>query len=183
MSFPISNSRIAELLGCPPQNVTANWPLVMAALERREIWDNLVGVAALATIPIECPPIRPVKEYGGDGYHNRMYDTRTDLGNTPERDGDGALYAGRGFIQITGRANYERYGKLLGVNLVKHPDRALEPGIAAEIFAAYFQTRKVHWAAYKRDWLRVRKLVNGGYRALPEFLDLVDKLEAVLARA
>ena len=166
----------------PRENTENAWPLV-AALERREIWDDLVGVDALATIRIECPPFKPVKEYGRDAYLNRMYDTRTDLGNTPERAGAGAKYCGRGFIQITGRANYERYGKLLGVDLVQTPDCALEPAIAAEIFAAYFQTRKVHWAAYKRDWLRVCKLVNGGYRAPPEFLDLVENLEAELARA
>ncbi len=33
------------------------------------------------------------------------YDTRTDLGNTPERDGDGKLYAGHTAMQITGNAN------------------------------------------------------------------------------
>jgi len=34
------------------------------------------------------------------------YDTRTDLGNTPQVDGDGRLYKGRGWIQLTGKTNY-----------------------------------------------------------------------------
>ncbi|PZT99497.1 MAG: hypothetical protein DI630_16910 [Gordonia sp. (in: high G+C Gram-positive bacteria)] len=39
------------------------------------------------------------------------YDTRTDLGNTPQVDGDGRLYKGRGPIQLTGKNNYRNFGR------------------------------------------------------------------------
>lgn len=58
------------------------------------------------------------------------YDTRTDLGNTPERDGDGELYKGRTGIQLTGKANYQAFTtwakKHFGAgvpNFVKNPDQ------------------------------------------------------------
>ncbi|WP_438449394.1 endopeptidase [Gorillibacterium sp. sgz5001074] len=42
------------------------------------------------------------------------YETRTDLGNTPEIDGDGPRYRGAGFIQLTGRSNYQRFANYIG---------------------------------------------------------------------
>jgi len=42
-------------------------------------------------------------------------------------------YFGRGFCQITWKENYEKFGKLLGVDLVEHPDLALYPKYAAYI--------------------------------------------------
>lgn len=44
---------------------------------------------------------------------------------------DGWTYRGRGFPQTTGKENYERSGKIVGVNLVANPDRMLDPKIAA----------------------------------------------------
>lgn len=46
-------------------------------------------------------------------------------------------YRGRGYIQLTGKSNYEHYGKKLGVDLVNNPDLALSPEIAKKIAVAY----------------------------------------------
>ena len=58
------------------------------------------------------------------------------MGN--DKPGDGYKYRGRGFIQITGKDNYARIGKAIGVDLVNNPDLANQPEIAAKIVPAFF---------------------------------------------
>lgn len=55
--------------------------------------------------------------------------------------GDGFKYRGRGFIQITGKENYDKVGKIIGVDLVNNPDLANDPEIAAKIVPAFFKLR------------------------------------------
>lgn len=62
------------------------------------------------------------------------------LGNT--QPGDGGKYFGRGFIQLTGRANYTKYGRLAGVDIVNNPQTLNEDyAVSAKVAIAYFQDR------------------------------------------
>lgn len=61
------------------------------------------------------------------------------LGNTEQ--GDGWRYRGRGLVQLTGRSNYRKYGKMIGVDLESNPDLASDPNIAAQVADAYLQER------------------------------------------
>lgn len=62
------------------------------------------------------------------------------LGNT--QDDDGYLYRGRGFIQLTGRSNYARYGEMAGYpEIVQEPDKANDPEIAAALAVVYIIDR------------------------------------------
>jgi putative chitinase len=81
---------------------------------------------------------QPIKERGGRGYFMRMYDKTGNrpgvakaLGNTVA--GDGATYAGRGFVQLTGRRNYGFAERKIGEPLLSNPDLAMRPDIAARI--------------------------------------------------
>ena len=94
--------------------------------------------------------------------------------------GDGAKYHGRGYIQITGRANYRSYGQKLGVDLENNPELALDPTISAKILACYFKDWGVATAAKVGDWRKVRKLVNGGYNGWDVFSKYVEKGKAVI---
>lgn len=69
-------------------------------------------------------------------FFNTVYGNR--LGNAAN---EGYLYRGRGFFQLTGKANYERYGKMVGVDLVANPDLANDPIIAAKIAVEYMKDR------------------------------------------
>jgi predicted chitinase len=57
---------------------------------------------------------------------------------------DGFLYRGRGFNQLTGIKNYEKYSKMIGMGdeLVKNPDLVNDPEIAAKIAIAFFTKGK-----------------------------------------
>lgn len=76
-----------------------------------------------------------------------LYGGRKDLGNTEA--GDGWKYRGRGFIQLTGRDNYNRYGKRIGVDLIADPDLANDPKVAAKLAAEYFADKKKKGVDFK----------------------------------
>jgi putative chitinase len=177
VSFPLAPAKIARLINAPEINVATCWPVIESALAAVGIISVRACIAAIATVRVECPPFKPVHEYGGDAYLNRLYDTRTDLGNTPGKDGDGARYAGRGFIQITGQNNYRHYGVLMGLDLINKPDEALEPQCAARILAAYFRDHHIDRAADAQDWEHVRRSVNGGLNGYGDFLKYVQTLQ------
>ena len=56
-----------------------------------------------------------------------------------DKPGDGWNYRGKGFIQITGKANYADISKRIGLDLVSNPDALLDPEIAAKAAVAFMQ--------------------------------------------
>ena len=51
---------------------------------------------------------------------NRVYANR--IGNGNEASGDGWNYRGRGYLQVTGRANYKAFSEYIGEDCEKNPD-------------------------------------------------------------
>jgi len=93
-----------------------------------------------------------------------IYGNRSDLGNT--QPGDGYKYIGRGFIMITGRANYTRYATLIGQPLVDQPQLLEQPISAAQAAAAFWKATNINAKADADDISGVTKLVNGGLNGL-----------------
>jgi len=170
--------QVASLLGCKVENVRRFWPPLKAALAAEGLGDRASTIAALATVGTEVPDFEPINEYGGSAYFKHMYEGRPDLGNT--HPGDGVRYHGRGFIQLTGRANYRAYGKKLGAPLEQHPELALDPSIAARVLAAYLADHGIAGLAARGDWQGVRRAVNGGLNGWSRFSSCVQKLEQAL---
>lgn len=174
----ISPALTSVILDCPLKDAQTYLPGVMKGLHAKGILTKATLIAALATIGVETAGFQPINEWGDDDYFTDMYEGRDDLGNT--QPGDGVRYHGRGFIQITGRANYRSYGKKLGVKLEENPELALDPDIAAKILIEYFWDREVDKAAQEADWKGVRQLVNGGLNGWDHFWPVVQHLQASL---
>ena len=79
--------------------------------------------------------MKPIDEHGSDAYFNSRYGPQTKVGKTlgNTQPGDGALFHGRGYVQVTGRRNYTKAKTLTGVDLLTDPDRAKTPELAYEI--------------------------------------------------
>lgn len=98
--------------------------------------------------------------------------------NGNDQPGDGYMYRGRGYIQLTGKANYQEAGEALGGDLVKKPELAAEPQNASKI-ATWFWENKVPEAAHS-DVRAATAAINGGYNGLEARQSEFDKWEKVL---
>lgn len=105
--------------------------------------------------------LQSLREKGEAMFFNVMYGDRKDLGNRGIASGDGYRYRGRGALQLTGRHNYQRVGKLLGVDLLADPDwvvRSEDNAVAASI--AFLKAQgKLRVAMSNSDMARI---VNPG---------------------
>lgn len=119
---------------------------------------------ALATTYHEtAATMEPIVERGPVSYFNK-YNAGTRLGkalgNTQE--GDGYRYRGRGYVQITGRANYKKFG------LENKPEDALKPEVAVQIMYQGMtrgtftgKAFKDYFTNDKTDWRNARRIING----------------------
>lgn len=111
----------------------------------------------LATVAHESN-FRPIQERRGNP-GSYAYEQQQKYWNTG--------YFGRGYIQLTWKSNYEKFSKILSVDLVGNPEKALEPRIAAQIavqgmLEGLFTKKKLsdYFNAIKADWVNARKIVN-----------------------
>lgn len=144
----------------------------------------------LATVYIETgKTFQPVVERGSVSYFDK-YDTgklAAALGNTPQKDGDGYKYRGRGYVQITGDRNYKLFGKLLDVDLLGNPDLALDPEIAVKIMTHGMLNGSFTGVGFRRkrpvsrynlhQYIQARNIINGTDRAteIAQFAMIFEK--------
>lgn len=89
-----------------------------------------------------------------------------DLGN--DYRGDGIRYKGRGYIQLTGRDNYRRVGRALGLPLEEQPELVERPDIAAKVSVYYWKQRTRSEVNNFNDVVAVTKTINPGLRGLAD---------------
>lgn len=161
----------------PMGNIAANLPTVLSALSSADLADKCMVLMALGTIRAETECFKPLCEgesrfnTSPSGHAFDLYDNRKDLGN--QGPPDGARYCGRGFVQLTGRANYTRYAAETGQDLVNNPELANDPAIAAQILVRFLSDREdaIRHAITNNDLASARRLVNGGSNGLDRFTD------------
>jgi len=160
------------------KNIDRYYKFVLDALKEFGIDDTDMILVALATIRAETEGFAPISEgvskynTSPGGHPFDLYDGR--FGN---EKGDGEKYKGRGFIQLTFRANYKRIGDKIGVPLEEVPELANDPKQAARILAYFLKEKadKIGVALTTNDLKTVRKQVNGGSHGLDRFTDAFEK--------
>ena len=128
-------------------------------LPRYDIVTALRIVHFIAQAAHESDNFRTLSEYGGAAYFAR-YDGRKDLGNVVA--GDGKRFKGRGIFQCTGRDNYARYGKRLGLDLIKEPALAARPDISVRIAVLYWGDKGLNPYADRGDTAAISRAINRG---------------------
>lgn len=132
----------------------------------------------MAQVCEETDFFQTLVEYGGKLYFAR-YDGREDLGNT--QPGDGARYRGRGALMITGRSNYVRLGKQIGLDLEAGPELAEDPHVAVLIACIFWEVHGLSDLADADDLEAVTRKINGGLNGLAERKAALDRAKAWLA--
>lgn len=172
--------QIAKTNRAPLANVQRYWPLLCEVADRTGYNSKPEIIAVLATLGVEVTSFTPgvenianVAKYG--------YEGRLDLGNT--QPGDGERFRGRGFTQLSGRANYTAFSKKLNVDLVSNPELATDPKLAARVFFEFNAGRgfftRAKTAKTDDEWREVRKATNGGYIDADKMIKIVRAYEAL----
>lgn len=102
------------------------------------------------------------------------YEGRKDLGNT--QAGDGKRYKGRGPIQLTGRANYRRYGQQLGIDFENNPEIVAIPSVGLLVACKFWSDNGLNALADQDDVTTITRRINGG---LNGFEDRRNKLSMI----
>src|SRR5262245_17912134 len=148
-------------------------PFLQAAMNEFAIDPPPRAAAFLAQIAHESGQLRFMEEIWGPTDAQERYEPpsslATKLGNT--EPGDGKRFKGRGPIQITGRANYRRFGDLLQVDLVSQPARAADPDLAFRIAGLFWSKKGLNELADQASsdaFREITRRINGGFNGLAD---------------
>jgi len=157
-------------------------PFLNKAMDIYHINNDLRTAAFLAQIAHESGEFQYMEEIWGPTEAQMKYEPTTDvsenLGNT--EPGDGALFKGRGVIQITGRYNYGKYGDMLGIDLISSPTIASTPQIAFSTAGAYWESHGLNELADQEDFETITKKINGGLNGYEDRCKYYDRAKDVL---
>jgi putative chitinase len=153
---------------------------VRAAAQAGGITDPTELAQFMAQVSHESGGFKYLTELGKDSYFQK-YEGRKDLGNV--QPGDGVKYKGRGYIQLTGRANYAKYGKIIGVDLENNPELAATPENGAKLAVAYWNDRVKKRVKDFKDTAAVTKIINGGANGLQSRVALFEKYQKTAGEA
>jgi putative chitinase len=176
----------AQLTAIMPNMPTARRALFLPALNQTmqvyTISNRLRAAAFLGQLAHESGEFRFMEELWGPTAQQMRYEPQsslaTRLGNT--RPGDGKRYKGRGPIQITGHANYKRYGELLGLDVVSKPELVATPGVGLSAAGLFWRTNGLNALAELQDYREITRRINGGYNGWEERLRYYEVAKKVL---
>lgn len=183
MPMSITQQQLQQILPNAGQTAGVFVPVLNTAMVRFQIIGTKRVAAFIAQIGHESGQFRYVRELGNDQYLSK-YDTGSlakRLGNTPEADGDGQKYRGRGLIQITGRANYMMCGEALALDLINQPDLLEKPQYACMSAAWFWASRGLNTLADAGQFDTITRRINGGQNGAADRQALYARALKVLA--
>ncbi len=157
-SISLDKNTIENLVAGVPQKGKAaarrNIPLIAKALDEEGILDSNVLAYALATV-----------EHETDETFEALGEIQGGLSARRFGYEGGMNYFGRGFIQLTHLRNYKAVGERIGMGdqLVRNPQLASSPEVAAKVLAAFFKDNNVANLASQGYFVAARKPVNPDY--------------------
>lgn len=183
--MPITKEQLLRILPKAGAQAGVFASALNLAMERYQINTPLRMAAFVAQVGHESGQFRYVRELGGDQYLSK-YDTGTlakRLGNTPEADGDGQKYRGRGLIQITGHDNYLACSKALFSDdrLLRTPDLLEQAEWACKSAAWFWTSRNLNALADSGSFEMITRRINGGLNGFAERLAFYNTALKVLA--
>ncbi|MBL9058487.1 MAG: peptidoglycan-binding protein [Mangrovicoccus sp.] len=159
-----------------PDDVARFAPGIAACFQCHGLTTPLRQAHFLAQIGHESGSLRHVEEIAS----GTAYEGRTDLGNT--QPGDGPRFKGRGLIQLTGRANYARFGEAIGrkAEILANPALlATDPALAVEAAGWFWSDRKLNALADRDDLRLITRRINGGLNGLAQRQALLGRIRAL----
>lgn len=144
-------------------------------------------VQYIAQLMHESGEFRYDKEIWGPTAAQDKYDTRTDLGNTKAKDGDGKKYMGRTAVQITGKANYTAFRDWCRTNVDKEcpdfeqdPDKVLTDPWEGLAPVWFWTTHNLNQYADTGNIEMITKKINGGLNGFDDRIDCYVRLSLVV---
>jgi len=182
--MPITAQQLLQILPNARSQAGVFESALNLAMDRFQINTRLRMAAFIAQVGHESGQFQYVKELGGDQYLSK-YDIGTlakSLGNTPEADGDGQKYRGRGLIQITGHDNYLACSKALfgDDRLLRTPELLEQAEWACKSAAWFWNSRNLNALADAGDIETITRRINGGLNGMQDRLNLWTKATKVL---
>ena len=103
------------------------------------------------------------------------------MGNGDAETGDGWRYRGRGFLQLTGKENYEHASSDLGFDFVSEPDAVATPEGATLTAAWFWKKHNLNHYVDNNDFTQMTKIINGGTIGLEDRVARFNHAMSVLA--
>ncbi|HWO00677.1 MAG TPA: glycoside hydrolase family 19 protein [Blastocatellia bacterium] len=173
----VTDDELRQIMpNCPAEKRSLYLPFIQQAMEEFDIEAYQREAAFLAQLAHESAELRYMEEIASGA----AYEGRKDLGNT--QPGDGKRYKGRGPIQLTGRANYQKYGALLGLDLVGNPTIAATPQVGFRIAGQFWKLNGLNELADQQNFEKITRRINGGLNGQADRVKYYERAKKVLSK-
>lgn len=173
----VTDDELRQIMpNCAAAKRTDYLPFIQQAMAEFDITSYLREAAFLAQLAHESGELRYMEEIASGA----AYEGRANLGNT--QPGDGKRFKGRGPIQLTGRANYKRYGDLLGLDLINNPTIAATKEVGFRIAGQFWKLNGLNELADQQQFKSITKRINGGYNGLDDRIKYYERAKKALSK-